>query len=503
MRGYVWVLGALCALQGAIAEGADYGVEALVAQLRAAHVHSVDEAVRVLPPAWRENYVLVFQSRSLQSSTPAAPRAILYGPDATFIVSFNGADSERGATALETMEFDPRANTFHYRELSFSATGDVEVSVDNPARCAACHGRPAHPIWDTPPTWPGVYGERYRAGLSRAEAKGMAEFLARQPQDPRYSSLIRASRFADRATYVGTPSARYSGDGFEPPNARLSSLLSELNARALVAQLAQSRQFEPLKYALLGAATPSCGDLPSYFPSTMRAGVARAADAYDKNASNRASVEGQMKRIRQASEQRAYEATGAGDSLRALRFLSEAYAGMPPQRWSLALERDSEDLTESDGRQPISGLLFHVVALGDPSLRDRRQYRSYAPDDGYCRYLKERSEVALLASGDTVAAAFAGSSPAGPPPAMDRPALLGLCAGCHTGEVGPKLPFGDADALAASLVREGYPHGRLLDEILFRLTPAAGANRMPRGLNPSADEQLELENYFLKVAARR
>jgi hypothetical protein len=39
----------------------------------------------------------------------------------------------------------------------------------------------------------------------------------------------------------------------------------------------------------------------------------------------------------------------------------------------------------------------------------------------------------------------------------------------------------------------------LLDEILYRLTPEAGADQMPRGLNINSDERHELEEYFLSL----
>jgi hypothetical protein len=56
--------------------------------------------------------------------------------------------------------------------------------------------------------------------------------------------------------------------------------------------------------------------------------------------------------------------------------------------------------------------------------------------------------------------------------------------------------------LARALIRLDYPHGRLLDEILYRLTPEAGAQGMPLGLSISDDERRGLEEYFLLLATR-
>src|SRR5262249_19298254 len=150
----------------------------------------------------RSHYVLMFRSRSLHGSSFAHPRAILFDPEARFVVSFNGDAGQAGFTALETMEFDDSDKSFKFREITFpsfapyfapraealgaskgkpgagaqgaakgepsearSANGGVNISHPNPPRCLRCHGEPARPVWDTHPEWPGAYGERYDAGV--------------------------------------------------------------------------------------------------------------------------------------------------------------------------------------------------------------------------------------------------------------------------------------------------------------------------------------------------
>jgi mono/diheme cytochrome c family protein len=80
---------------------------------------------------------------------------------------------------------------------------------------------------------------------------------------------------------------------------------------------------------------------------------------------------------------------------------------------------------------------------------------------------------------------------------------LQQCASCHSSDIAPALPFSDSAALATRLLDGNYPHGRLLDEILFRLTPEAGAGRMPRGVAIDAAEQRDLEEYFMDLAQSR
>src|SRR5258708_18830764 len=128
--------------------------ETLRSTIVANRVRSVEDLLPLLSPAMRSGFVLVFDSRSLQEASAPDPRVLLLGNDARFIVSFNGDARQRGFDTLETMEFDDTSTAFTFREIRFpgrsgGADGDVEFSQANPARCAACHGAPAHPIWDT------------------------------------------------------------------------------------------------------------------------------------------------------------------------------------------------------------------------------------------------------------------------------------------------------------------------------------------------------------------
>jgi hypothetical protein len=72
----------------------------------------------------------------------------------------------------------------------------------------------------------------------------------------------------------------------------------------------------------------------------------------------------------------------------------------------------------------------------------------------------------------------------------------------RSGEIAPVIPFESPDNLARSLVHGDYPRGRLLDEILFRLSLEAGSDSMPRGMTIDAGQRRALEEYFLAVAAR-
>lgn len=500
-RGFVRIL--LLALGAAITAEARGGaaLDAWLAEIGRQRAIGVEAAIAMLPASLRSEYVLVFASRSLQAASLSAPRAVLYGTDARFIVTFNGDPGQRGYDAVETMEFDDRTGSFHFRELKFTADGAVELSADNPARCVACHGRPARPIWDLPPLWPGVYGERYRAGLSEAESSGMQAFLHRQPTDPRYRHLIAPARFADRATYAGSARARYEGDSGEPPNFRLTALLAAEQQQALIAALAAAPGFARYRYLLAATADGHCGDPAALLPAEHRAAFRaerdrRLAGALPVRA--REETERQSRRLATADSYRAgFTAVNVGE----LRLVAELVVGLPAQRWGLSLDSDADNRLLVDGGPGPGDLLGNLLEAADPDLRDVRAVRTFDGADPYCRYLRTAGQRALAEAptpGPTAlveAERPVGSADPG------RPALVDRCTTCHTGEVGPKLPFDDPASLRVALQAGGYPRGRLLDEILFRLTPGAGQERMPRGIMTSHAEQAALEEYFLGLAA--
>ena len=498
------VLLALACVGGAgAASGFDFDL--LQQLIRTRHIASIDQLLAALPAGERSHYALMFESRSLQGASFAAPRAILFGSDARFILTFNGDPAQRGYQSLETMEFDAAAKEFRLRELQFSpgAGAAVEVSEVNPPRCARCHGAPARPVWDTFPLWPGAYGERYRAKLTARERAGLASFLAAQPAHPRYRTLLYSERYADAQTFRPSAVSLYSGSVAEPPNAELTLALARLQAQSITHQLRSRPAFAAYRYALLGLADDACGALAEFYPEALwraqRAAFARfATDTVTAN-------------LRQAHEKglRAGDAAHADVSnaaLLQLRFVAESALGVPTRDWTLALEKGSYDFSLPPlSPQPLRETLLAVLAGDEPALRGLSDTSTSTDGDRYCSYLQRRSRSALAAEAaavppaadpqaDALASATAGAAPAAPP-------ALQLCVACHESGVAPALPFSDAPRLARQLHVRGTPHGELLDEIRFRLSAAAGAQRMPLGLNLSDTERASLERYFLALAS--
>ncbi|HLZ97430.1 MAG TPA: hypothetical protein VKP66_05735 [Steroidobacteraceae bacterium] len=493
------------------APASEFTFDSLSRVIDAQHVGSVEELLTALPADLRTHYSLVFSSRSLQDASFEHPRAVLFGSDAQLILTFNGDASQHGFEAVETMEFDARANRFMFREITFSRDGTppaAKISDPNPARCAACHDNPARPIWDVPPTWPGVYGERYGAGLSATELRGLRQFLAMQATHPRYRHLIGAAALADRDTYVSSSRAAYNGSSVEPPNAQLSRHLATFNVRSILSELAAQPGFTAHLNILLAAAGSTCGGVPDFYPPSVQPAIAADYKDYAKASAAADRSQSSAKTLRLGGRRNSYSGMASPADFTELRYVAERALDVPTRHWTLAFERGSYDMTAPAGSLTLEQALFSWLSRTDPELPTVAAYRTFNPDDAYCQHLKRASRLSIAAWLETHAPfAAAPGPPRDTAPGIHEtgsmPALVQQCAACHGGDIAPALPFENPAVLATRLLDGNYPHGRLLDEILFRLTPEAGAGRMPRGVAVGAGEQRELEQYFMNLAQAR
>lgn len=490
-----------------------FGFESLQALIRTHDVGSVEELLAALPEAQRRDYALMFDSRSLQSASFENPRVILYGRDARFVVTFNGDAAQRGFRMLETLEFDTVAREFRLRELEFperpAGAAGVRVSEPNPERCMRCHGNPPHPVWDSFPLWPGAYGERYGASLSEPERAGLARFLAQQPSHPRYRQLLDVARYADARTFRQGAGAQYAAVLREPPNAELSADLGNLQFEAIAARLARRPAFAAYRYALLGIADGGCAPLSDFYPETLWRAQRDAFERFARDTARDNAREAQLKAQRLASGVTASAPAGS-DTLLPLRFVAESALGIPTRSWTLALESGTYDFTRPPAAAlPLRTSLLAAIAPGDRALETLSYSATPADGDRYCSYLKRRSRAALAAPDgnrpDGVAPSAAeraggdGSHADGDGAAP--PAALQVCVGCHETGAAPLIPFSDPKLLAQRLRAPSTSHGTLQDEIRFRLSPDAGAHRMPLGLNLSDPERQALAAYFEALAA--
>lgn len=512
-----------------LASGSGFDFTALQSLITAGHIHSIEDLLPALPGSLRYHYALVFASRSLQDASDDSPRVILYGSDARLIVTFNGNPSQRGFNVLETMEFDDDTGQFRLREIEFPARSSdsaaVRISEPNPSRCQRCHGAPARPVWETLPLWPGAYGERYHKSLSTEEQSGLGRFLARQPTDPRYRSLLAAQRFADPETFRPSTQSSYAGTPPEPPNAALSTLLEPLVSQSIAVELGLNPRFEAYQYLLLGVADGGCGGLDEFFPTAQWRAVRTAYSNYANATELESKSEAAAKQRRLTPGNQRYAAPSGrhlAAALSMIRFVAETELDMSTRTWTLSLEKGDYGYTPAPSALgSLRNALLAEVARRDARVKPLSEYATSADGNRYCRYLQRNSQAALAHEplraglGRAVATpaptALAGHSE---PPAeetasvavgrhdLSPPRTLNICVGCHESSVAPNIPFADAEQLKRELVSRVTSHGLLIDEIRFRLGPEAGSKRMPLNVNLADAERVELESYFLHLAAQ-
>ena len=497
------------------ASGATPMTDRLVQAIAEQRVTTVERALELVPHSSRSHFALVFSSRSLQEASFSDPRAVLFGSDARFVVTFNGRADQRGFDALEIMEFDDQGNRFAFREIVFpegSARGEgAVVSEMNPAKCSACHGQPLRPVWDTYPTWPGAYGEQYREPLGRTELDGLKGFLKTQPTHPRFKALEYVEVFADPNTFVPGTKVLYSGTETEPPNAVLSRLLAKLSARMMAHEIASAPQFPAYRYALLGALSRDCGQIDGYFTASFGTALASGLASFSARSTQATAQQLALKSLRLQPGARGPADRSSADveQLDTFRFLVETLLGISTTQWTPSLEKGTFDFSAP---QPFSveldSQLRAIVSASDASLQDLASLRDVGAAPRYCRYLQTRSRAvtrelhgdeAVVAARQRLAARAA--APTAAQDALGRPEALQTCIACHEGGIGPKLPFGTPQDLQQRLPADGYPRGTLISEILFRLSPEAGQGRMPRGRILSDDDRKALEGYFRGLAS--
>lgn len=153
--------------------------EKLKQNLLTTKVGSIQDALPHLTRSYLEYFkfhTLGYASLSLHQSSFVEPRAIVFGPDARFILTFNGDDRHAAGSSFETVEYSNQSRSFLFREVTFKGPrfrkkslgldpNEIEfeneqlvISKPNPKKCLQCHGPTASPIWMTYFIWPGFYG---------------------------------------------------------------------------------------------------------------------------------------------------------------------------------------------------------------------------------------------------------------------------------------------------------------------------------------------------------
>jgi cytochrome c553 len=226
-------------------------------------VDSIAELVPLLPRELRENFTLVYDSRSPFRSgiSPEFPRVILFTNDARLVLTFIGDDRQPGFDLLESMSFDYESATFrlHAYLLPAAERRGWRPSAED-AKCARCHGADARPIFDSYPLWPGYYGSVQDTfphdRIGRKEAANYAAFSAGAAKTGVYRDLIYPSG-SPVSPYLDPRLFHDNTVKLDPnlfpylPNARLGIALTELNRQRIYRKLAAGPGFAAKEKQLL------------------------------------------------------------------------------------------------------------------------------------------------------------------------------------------------------------------------------------------------------------
>jgi hypothetical protein len=279
---------------------------ALRTYVTAHHIETLADLLPSLPEDLRASFVLVRQTQSLQApTTPLEPRAILFGAEARFIVTFNATGQ-----SLEVIEEPQGADHFLFARVQFAEHGPTAFYAGEEAEsrfeCASCHA--GRPLWGQYREWAGVYGgDQEDILVGSPEDQDYRALLEKAKTHPLYRNLVFKCGSADgvhgKATIPGHIRIEDKADPSFPtcvdetvlvagakdpgrfrrrlyqPSEALGEAFSRLNASRLATAMKARPAYPAYEYALLAVELGCAGD-KLYIPS-HRAEVADRAALLD------------------------------------------------------------------------------------------------------------------------------------------------------------------------------------------------------------------------------
>lgn len=356
---------------------------------------------------------LLFMDRSNSSVksvvTPEWPRRILFEDGMILARSGHGDPKFKALNSVyEGFHYDFAKHQYTTFKIDFNKT--PPGMVENPPQCIRCHGDTPRPNWPSYRNWPG-------AALSAQshpalKAKGY-ESLSFPPSDdpdkdgPYQYFWNRAQKNGERlnTNYTRNMKIRTA----EEPT-WFGQYVNNLNLDRLAHQLTQLKDFELLKYAILGAVY-KCDDLEDFFTaaSTKSLGlvaserkkfVANTRDSLLKNAeAKEALAERFGTRVESAKHPHYRAELKDADRVGSLRWLVESrgldvssfssdyipMSGIPGYGFHISAEDEA-------GIQQVACYLLPAMAKGNPELA--RAMKRGVDRKLACAVLKEQSLAA-------------------------------------------------------------------------------------------------------------
>lgn len=466
-------------------------------------------------PDYFSNYVLAYRSRSLQKSSFANPRALIFNTNADLVIAFNGDKTHKGYNNLELMHFNHDTKSFEFHEMSFER-GKAKLSEANPKKCLACHQSVSRtdvqprPNWEPYNTWPGFYGsldddtDLFMNSAKREmdpvddalilkeieiELQKQNEFRKNhQSLHPRYSLLSGAT-----TDQYNKEDATLNGD--------LTNRLAVLNFKR-VAKLIRTLPQDIYAYTKWAVwAHAKCGMtlymendvfewLYSQVPNKDLARRTVRRPVYTPGGNMGFWDEGVYYPPKRYTPPQ-YKDVDASDVINVL-FES---AGVSTEDWSMDFKTDGGKFAAferfgvtNDPRPPWQEAIKRELSL-DPDLKDMD-----------CEQAKLKS-LENFSNLEKVQKVYGELKTRNPKP-VSKP-LINRCVTCHSntrntrGDFAPVIPFHDPLALKSALQKGGYTRGTLMEEIRFRVGPHATEDeQMPKGAVPTSAQVDELLRYL-------
>ncbi len=162
-------------------------------------VNTSGRFLAALPAEFKENWIMMSRSESLQTGTAQSPRVLLPSVNAAQVfsvtlmphASFPLADPN----VVEYMQFDNSVKRFRFHEINLTAG---TVSIDDP-KCLKCHS--GRPNWDAYDSWAGMVPfNRDRIYQSTVEAAAMRQLLTPWNKSDSFRQVVEQLNLPPGAT---------------------------------------------------------------------------------------------------------------------------------------------------------------------------------------------------------------------------------------------------------------------------------------------------------------
>lgn len=250
-------------------EEKSFSYEEFLQSLTGKKISNLEEFISSLPEEMKKNYVLIYESKSLQSAQFQKPRVILRSPLSEVMITFTDPEgsSNQHDQNVELMYWDKTERAFKMKEITFDK-GTYKVSETNPSKCLECHGSDPRPNWEPYSTWAGVYGGdaefRFGGELVPGERKQIDQFIKSAAGHPLYKNLANLKEnFKVEPSFTGGEEAK----GLM--SYKFTESLTKLNFQRIVRQMKANPEYEKFKFASLYMASPNCDPGKSPFPSSL------------------------------------------------------------------------------------------------------------------------------------------------------------------------------------------------------------------------------------------